>query len=543
MMSQANHVPLSPLSFLARARRAFAGKLAVVDADGTEVSYGELGRDCDAMAAALRAGGIRPGDRVAVLDFNTRWLLAAHFGVPGAGAALVALNSRLAAAEYRDILAHSGARILLVSPGLAGALGVASAGELPAERVVLLPGAGDAADTVLPGPVLPGAVPYADWLARGDGGDGRGVEPPGDENSMIAVNYTSGTTGRPKGVVYTHRGAYLNAVSAALEFELSASSCYLWTLPMFHCNGWSLTWGATAVAATHVCLPSFDAGRALELMERYPVTHLCGAPVVLSELARAGAERGFAAGRLVRAAVGGAPPTSQTIAAVQKMGIRVTHLYGLTETYGPSLVCEYQPGWSELPADELAERISRQGVPTVSVADVQVAGQDLRPVAADGKTVGEILVRSNTVAAGYLDDEAATREALRGGWFHTGDLGVMHPDGYIELTDRSKDVIISGGENIASVEVEKVLAAHPDVIEAAVVAVPSARWGERPVAFVATGRDGVTERELTDFVRARLAHFKAPDRVYFEALPKTSTGKIQKHVLRARARDRLAAGG
>ncbi len=548
MMSQANHVPLSPLSFLARARRAFAGKLAVVDADGTEVSYGDLGRDCDAMAAALRAGGIRPGDRVAVLDFNTRWLLAAHFGVPGAGAALVALNSRLAAAEYRDILAHSRARVLLVSPGLAGALGVTSAGELPVEQVVLLPGAGDAADASdgdadgdgrPAGLVLPGAQSCADWLARGDGG---GVEPPGDENSMIAVNYTSGTTGLPKGVVYTHRGAYLNAVSAALEFELSASSCYLWTLPMFHCNGWSLTWGVTAVAATHVCLPSFDAHRALELIGRYPVTHLCGAPVVLSELARAGTQHGFAAGRLVRAAVGGAPPTSQTIAAVQKMGIRVTHLYGLTETYGPSLVCEYQPGWSELPAAELAERISRQGVPTVSVADVQVAGQDLRPVAADGKTVGEILVRSNTVAAGYLDDEAATQEAFRGGWFHTGDLGVMHPDGYIELTDRSKDVIISGGENIASVEVEKVLAAHPDVVEAAVVAVPSARWGERPVAFVTTGRDGVTERELTDFVRARLAHFKAPDRVYFEALPKTSTGKIQKHVLRARARDRAQPG-
>jgi len=544
MMSQANHVPLSPLSFLARARRAFAGKLAVVDADGTEVSYGELGRDCDAMAAALRAGGIRPGDRVAVLDFNTRWLLAAHFGVPGAGAALVALNSRLAAAEYRDILAHSRARVLLVSPGLAGALGVTGAGQLPVERVVLLPGAGAVADPappdavlpgpVLPGPVLPGAVPYADWLARGDGG---AVEPPGDENSMIALNYTSGTTGRPKGVVYTHRGAYLNAVSAALEFELSASSCYLWTLPMFHCNGWSLTWGATAVAATHVCLPSFDAQRALELIGRYPVTHLCGAPVVLSELARAGAQRGFGADRLVRAAVGGAPPTKETIAAVQKMGIRVTHLYGLTETYGPSLVCEYQPGWSDLPAAELAERISRQGVPTVSVADVQVAGQDLRPVAADGKTTGEILVRSNTVAAGYLDDEAATQDAFRGGWFHTGDLGVIHPDGYIELTDRSKDVIISGGENIASVEVEKALAAHPDVIEAAVVAVPSARWGERPVAFVTTGRDGVTEQELTDFVRARLAHFKAPDRVYFEALPKTSTGKIQKHVLRERARD------
>jgi fatty-acyl-CoA synthase len=532
-MSQANQVPLSPLSFLARARRAFAAKVAVVDADGAEVSYAELGRDADAMAGALRACGIRPGDRVAVLDLNSRWLLAAHFGVPGAGAALVALNSRLAAAEYRAILAHARARVLLVCPALMPALGVADAGELPVERVIALPGSGG--QTGAPGP-LPGAEPYDAWLAGGDGAPG--VEPPADENSMIAVNYTSGTTGRPKGVVYTHRGAYLNALSAALEFELSASSCYLWTLPMFHCNGWSLTWGVTALGASHVCLASFDAGRALDLTDRYPVTHLCGAPVVLSELARAGAERGFVAGRPIRAAVGGAPPTKETIAAVQRMGISVTHLYGLTETYGPSLVCEYQPGWSALPAAELAERISRQGVPTVSVADVRVAGPDLEPVAADGRTVGEILVRSNTVAAGYLDDDAATREAFRGGWFHTGDLGVLHPDGYIELTDRSKDVIISGGENIASVEVEKVLAAHPDVIEAAVVAVPDERWGERPVAFVTAARSEITERELTEFVRARLAHFKAPDRVYFEAVPKTSTGKIQKHVLRARARDR-----
>jgi fatty-acyl-CoA synthase len=528
MMSQANQVPLSPLSFLARARRAFAAKVAVVDADGSEVSYAELGRDADAMAGALRAWGIRPGDRVAVLDLNSRWLLAAHFGVPGAGAALVALNSRLAAAEYRDILAHSRARVLLVSPALAPALGVADAGALPVERVVVLPGSGTGA--------LTGAEPYDAWLAAG--ASAAGIQEPADENAMIAVNYTSGTTGRPKGVVYTHRGAYLNALSAALEFELSASSCYLWTLPMFHCNGWSLTWGVTAVGASHVCLASFDPERALDLTDRYPVSHLCGAPVVLSELARAGARRGFVARRPVRAAVGGAPPTKETIAAVQRMGIAVTHLYGLTETYGPSLVCEYQPGWSELPAAELAERISRQGVPTVSVADVRVAGPDLEPVPADGRTVGEILVRSNTVAAGYLDDDAATREAFRGGWFRTGDLGVLHPDGYIELTDRSKDVIISGGENIASVEVEKVLAAHPDVIEAAVVAVPDERWGERPVAFVTTGRSGVTERELTEFVRARLAHFKAPDRVYFEALPKTSTGKIQKHVLRARARDR-----
>jgi fatty-acyl-CoA synthase len=538
-MSLANHVPLSPLTFLARARRAFPGKIAVIDGDGTEVSYETLGRDCDAMAGALRACGIAPGDRVAVLDLNSRWLLAAHYGVPGAGAALIALNSRLAPPEYQDILAHSGARVLLLSPALLPSLAVSSADQLPVEKVVLLPASKDAARPGDEQTLLPGAWSYAEWL---EGGDSGGIGLPDDEDSMIAVNYTSGTTGRPKGVVYTHRGAYLNAVSVALEFGLSASSWHLWTLPMFHCNGWSLTWGVTTVGATSVCLPSFDADRALDLIARNPVTHLCGAPVVLSELARAGARRSFVAGRLIRAAVGGAPPTKETIAAVQQMGVQVTHLYGLTETYGPSLVCEYQQGWTDLPASELAGRLSRQGVPTVSVGDVRVADEQLAPVPADGRTVGEILVRSNTVAAGYLDDEQATAEAFRGGWFHTGDLAVAHPDGYIELTDRSKDVIISGGENIASVEVEKVLAAHPDVLEAAVVAVPDQRWGERPVAFVTTASGKVTERELTDFVRGRLAHFKAPDRVYFEELPKTSTGKIQKHILRATARERNQGG-
>ncbi|MWA07354.1 AMP-binding protein [Actinomadura sp. LD22] len=530
MISRANHVPLSPLTFLSRARHAFGGKVAVVDGDATEVTFSELATDCDMMAGALRASGIRAGDRVAVLDLNSRWLLAAHFGVPGSGGALVALNTRLAPQEYLDILMHSRARVLLLSAALAHALGVTDARDLPVEQVVMLPG---------PGTDLAGALSYQEWLT---GADGHGLQPPDDEDAMIAVNYTSGTTGRPKGVVYTHRGAYLNAVSVALEFQLSADSWYLWTLPMFHCNGWSLVWGATAVGATHVCLPSFDADGALELAGRYPVTHLCGAPIVLSELARAGSQRGFAAGRPIRAAVGGAPPTRQTIAAVQRMGFHVTHLYGLTETYGPSLVCEYQPGWADLPAGDLAERLSRQGVPTVSVADVRVADRHLRPVRADGATPGEILVRSNTIAAGYLDDREATEEAFRGGWFHTGDLGVMHPDGYIELTDRSKDVIISGGENIASVEVEKVLAAHPDVTEVAVVAVPHPRWGERPVAFVATTGNPVTGQELIDFARARLAHFKAPDAVYFEPLPKTSTGKIQKHLLRLRAREHGTAG-
>src|ERR1039458_8432743 len=389
-MSLANHVPLSPLTFLARARRAFPGKIAVIDGDGTEVSYETLGRDCDAMAGALRACGIGPGDRVAVLDLNSRWLLAAHYGVPGAGAALIALNSRLAPPEYQDILAHSGARVLLLSPALVPSLAVSSADQLPVEKVVLLPASKDAARPGDEQTLLPGAWSYAEWL---EGGDSGGIGLPDDEDSMIAVNYTSGTTGRPKGVVCTHRGAYLNAVSVALEFGLSASSWHLWTLPMFHCNGWSLTWGVTTVGATSVCLPSFDADRALDLIARNPVTHLCGAPVVLSELARAGARRSFVAGRLIRAAVGGAPPTKETIAAVQQMGVQVTHLYGLTETYGPSLVCEYQQGWTDLPASELAGRLSRQGVPTVSVGDVRVADKQLAPVPADGRTVGEILVR------------------------------------------------------------------------------------------------------------------------------------------------------
>jgi fatty-acyl-CoA synthase len=533
-MALANHVPLSPLSFLARARRAFPGKTAVVDGDGRAISYAALGRNCDAMAGALRAHGISPGDRVAILDLNTPWLLAAHYGVPGAGAALVALNSRLSAPEYQEILRHSRARTLLLSPALLPALAVTSADQLPVEQVVLLPADNDPARASA-ATALPGAWTYQEWLALADS---RGMELPSDEDSMIAVNYTSGTTGKPKGVVYTHRGAYLNAMNVALEFGLSCSSWHLWTLPMFHCNGWSLTWGTLTVGATSVCLPSFDAERALDLISRYPVTHLCGAPVVLSDLARAGSRRGFVAERPIQAAVGGAPPTKETIAAVQQMGFQVTHLYGLTETYGPSLICEYQQGWADLPAAELAERLSRQGVPAVSVGDVQVVDQRLAPVPADGRTVGEIVVRSNTVTAGYLDDQAGSDEAFRGGWFHTGDLAVMHADGYIELTDRIKDVIISGGENIASVEVEKVLSSHPEVIEAAVVAVPDPRWGERPVAFVATAGGPVTEQELTDFVRGRLAHFKAPDRVYFETLPKTSTGKVQKHLLRDIARER-----
>ena len=352
MISRANHVPLTPLGFLDRARRVFAGKTAVVDADGTEVSYAELGRDCDALAGALRAGGVRPGDRVAVLDLNSRWLLAAHYGVPGSGGVLVALNTRLAAAEYLEILAHSRARTLLLSAGFIERLDVTSADQLPVEQVVLLPGAPDGA--------LPGAEPFAAWLARGDGA---GLQFPADEDSMIAVNYTSGTTGRPKGVVYTHRGAYLNAVSIALEFELSPSSWHLWTLPMFHCNGWSLTWGVTTVGATHLCLPAFDAERALDLAGRYPVTHLCGAPVVLSELARAGLAARLP-GQPPGAGRGRRRPADQGDdrrgAADGDQGHPPVRA---DRDLRPVADLRVPGGLAGLPAAELAENLSRQGCP------------------------------------------------------------------------------------------------------------------------------------------------------------------------------------
>jgi fatty-acyl-CoA synthase len=443
-----------------------------------------------------------------VLAPNGLALLAAHFAVPLAGGVLVAINTRLAADEIDYILADSEARVLLVDPELAHLVDVSRVPTVVTDTQAFL------ADQPL-------EAPWPDPL----------------EDDPIAINYTSGTTGRPKGVVYSHRGAYLNALSVAFEARLGPDSVYLWTLPMFHCNGWSYTWGAVAAAATHVLLRRIDPAQVWSVIEQERVTHFCAAPTVLIALANDPARpisRPISTG--VRAITGGAPPSPTTIAELSALGVEVVHLYGMTETYGPSLSCAWWPEWNDLPAGEQAVLKARQGVPPVAVAGARIVDEAMVDVPADGVSMGELVIRSNTVMRGYYRDQDATEHAFRGGWFHTGDLGVMHPDGYVELRDRAKDVIISGGENISTIQVEQVILGHPDVLEAAVIGVPDDRWGEVPKAFVTLkpGRSLAPE-DLIAFCRDRLAHFKAPKHVEIRDLPKTSTGKIQKYVLREEA--------
>jgi len=506
---------LTPLSFLRRAAATRPDSPAVLDGE-FRASYGQFTQRCARLSDALRGVGVGPGDRVAVLAPNGRHMLEAHFGVPGSGAALVALNTRLGPDEYGYILAHSRARILIVDPALMPSVEAIVAASSGIERVVTL------------------GLEYEDWVAAAP--PSGGMMDPADENQPIAVNYTSGTTGRPKGVVYTHRGAYLNALGTVDAFAVRSDSVFLWTLPMFHCNGWCLTWGVTAAGGAHACLPRPDPEHAVRLIGEWHVTHLCGAPVVLAGLV---AEADRVSARFdprVSLAVGGAPPSPVMIARAERAGMSVVHLYGMTETYGPSLVCTPKPEWALLPFDERARLMSRQGVPTIVVDEVRVLDGVGGDVPSDGRTMGELVVRSATLMAGYLDDPKATDAVLRPEGLHTGDLAVMHPDGYVEIKDRAKDIIISGGENISSVEIEHVLAEHPAVGEVAVVAAPDDRWGEVPVAFV-TLLPGMpaTAQDLRDFVRTRLAHFKTPRDVVFADLPKTATGKIRKSELRRRA--------
>lgn len=526
-MPLANDVPLTPLSFLRRSADVFGDRTGVVSGDGSTVSWAAFHAKADALADAVRAHGTGPDERVAILARNTTDLLAAHYGVPGGGASLIALNTRLSPEEYLTILDDSGARLLLLDPFYADLIAPV-VDRLPVDLVVALDDDVQGATTDLTD------TAYRDWAAAAV--PSGGMAPPSDERAPISVNYTSGTTGRPKGAIYTHRGAYLNSLGMALQMRLTADSAYLWTLPMFHCNGWCFTWAVTAVSATHVCLPKFDAQQALALADEHEITHLCGAPVVLNDMAAVGSTVDLSHG--VIAATGGAPPTPRVIETLRSMGVDVVHLYGLTETYGPTAICQSQHGWKELDADEYARKAARQGVRTVNVEQIRVVDDNLVDVPPDGETMGEIVVRSNTVTAGYLNAPDATRRALSGGWLHTGDLAVMHPDGYLEIRDRRKDIIISGGENVSSIEVENVVAAHPAVNEVAVVAAPHPRWGEVPVAFVSlrTG-EHASEEELIEFVRQRLAHFKAPKAVRFVELPKTSTGKVQKFELRKAAAD------
>jgi fatty-acyl-CoA synthase len=523
-----SNTALSPLSFLERSARVWPDKIAVVYGR-RRITYAELAAEAMKVARALRASGVEPGDRVAYLMPNLPEMLVAHYAVPLAGGVLVAVNTRLTADEVAYILGHSGAKIVvadaaLLPTAMAAARDVAAVAELVvAEDAELAPAGQEPAA----GPRL---ASYQEFLARGAGEPLPWSVP--DELAPIAINYTSGTTGRPRGVVYTHRGAYLNSFGEIIHSRHDENSVYLWTLPMFHCNGWCTPWSLTAIGGTHVCLREVRGDAIWEQLREHHVTHLNAAPTVLTTILAAAK-----AGPLTRPVLittAGAPPSPTTIAQVEQMGFRIVHVYGLTETYGPITVCQDQPQWAGLPADQRAVLQARQGVGMIQAEHVRIVDADMADVPADGSTMGEIVMRGNNVMAGYYLDPDATEEAFRGGWFHSGDLGVMHPDGYIELRDRSKDVVISGGENISTIEVEQALMSHPAVLEAAVIGVPDDKWGERPKAFVVLrAGQSATPQELIAHVRTKIASYKAPRDVDITAdLPKTSTGKIQKFVLR-----------
>ena len=528
--NRANYVPLSPVQFLERAALVWPDRVAVRHG-ALAYSYRELEARCRRLASALARRGIGRGDTVAVMAPNVPALLEAHYGVPALGAILNALNYRLDAKTIAFCLDHGGAKLLLTDAEFAPTVERALE-ELGRELPVV-----DIDDPEGPRGKALGSLSYEALLAAGD--PAFAWPGPDDEWDSASLLYTSGTTGDPKGVVYHHRGAYLNALANALAFGLDAGSVYLWTLPMFHCNGWTYTWAVTAAGGTHVCLRRVDPARVFAAIRDHRVTHLCGAPIVLNMLVHAPAEAKLAFEHRVEVATGGAAPPPAVIEAMEKMGFRVTHLYGLTESYGPATLCAPQEPWDDLALDERARLMARQGVAMPALAACRVADPEtLAAVPRDGTTVGEILLRGNTVMKGYLDNASATSAAFRGGWFHTGDLAVWHPDNYIEIKDRAKDIIISGGENISSLEIEECLYRHPQVMEAAVVGRPDARWGESPCAFV-TLKPGAPELSADDIIawcRSRLAHFKLPRTIVFGPLPKTSTGKVQKFVLRDRAR-------
>jgi fatty-acyl-CoA synthase len=523
----ANYVPLSPVSFLTRSAGIYPNRVAVIHGE-RQYTYGQFAERCRRLASALRQAGIGKGDTVAIMAPNTPEMLEAHYAVPMLGAVLCGINTRLDAAAIGFILVHSEAKALLVDREFAAVVQQA----LPKTPLLVV----DIADALTPpGPAI-GTTDYESFIAAGD--PDHPVELPDDEWQAIALGYTSGTTGNPKGVVAHHRGAYLNACANALTFGLSPKSVYLWTLPMFHCNGWTYTWAVTLAGGTHVCLRRVEPAPIFAAIAEHGVTHMCGAPVVLSILIHAPAETRRELPHTVQIATGGAAPPSAVIAGMEAMGFAVTHLYGLTETFGPSTVCLWQPGLDEMPLDDKSSFMARQGVATPMLQEAAVMDPEtMTRLPADGTSMGELMLRGNTVMKGYLKNPAATEDAFAGGWFHSGDLAVMHPDGYVEIKDRAKDIIISGGENISSLEIEEVLYKHPAVMEAAVVARPDEKWGETPQAFVTLkpGASATTE-DIIAWCRARMAHFKAPRHITFGPLPKTSTGKIQKFELRERVR-------
>ncbi len=523
----ANHVPLSPVSFLLRAARVYPNRTAIVH--GTRrYTYAQFLERTRRLASALARVGIGKGDTVAILAANIPEMLEAHNAIPALGAVLCPINTRLDAGAIGFILRHSEAKVVLIDGEFAAVMqrALQQAGTTP-----LVIDIDDAS-----GPRI-GATDYESFLAGGDPSFELAL--PDDEWQAISLNYTSGTTGNPKGVVLHHRGAYLNATANALTFQLSPTSVYLWTLPMFHCDGWTYTWAVTLAGGTHVCLRRVDPAEIFSAIAEHNVTHMCGAPVVLSMLIHAPGNVRRRFEQTVQIATGGAAPPSSVIARMEEMGFAVTHLYGLTESFGPATVCMWQPAMDTMPLPEKSAFMARQGVNTPMLENATVFDPaTMLPVPADGATIGELMLRGNTVMMGYLKNPAATQEAFEGGWFHTGDLAVMHPDGYVEVKDRAKDIIISGGENISSLEVEEVLYQHPSVMEAAVVAQPDERWGETPHAFVTLkpGAETVTAEAIIAWCRNHMAHFKCPRHVTFGALPKTSTGKIQKFELRGRVK-------
>ena len=529
--NRANYAALTPSDFLERAGATFPEKTAIIHGD-LRRSYGDFLNRCRRLADALRKRGIGHGDAVSVLAPNTPAMLESHYGIPMAGAVLNAINTRLDAATISFILGHAESKLVLVDKEFAPVMEEALAQIENPPPVIWID------DPLAEGGKPLGEKEYEELLAEGE--PAPDWPRPSDEWQSMSLNYTSGTTGNPKGVVYHHRGAYLNAMGNAIAFGLTSASRYLWTLPMFHCNGWTYTWGVTAVGGTHVCLRKVDPALIFEQIAEHGVSHMCAAPIVLTMLIHAPAEQKKAFSQRVNIATGGAAPPSAVISAMETMGFSVTHLYGLTETYGPSTICAWPPEWDELDLDAKAQRMARQGVYYPTLEGMRVSNPDTgEAVPADGETIGELCLRGNTVMKGYLKNPKATAEALGDGWFRTGDLAVLHPDGYAEVKDRSKDIIISGGENISSLEVEEVLYKHPKIMEAAVVAKPDDKWGETPCAFVtaAPGAGEIGAEEITAWCREHMASYKTPRTIIFGDLPKTSTGKIQKFVLRDRAKN------